>query len=94
MMDRLLAYEMVCTDPGGAVWDKSQYLEFVRTNFWHVESYELKDTKVHVYGDAAVVTGLFLTNRQLEAAAAASWRGARAHGSGGTEPGSVSLLKP
>jgi RNA polymerase sigma factor (sigma-70 family) len=62
MMDRLLAYEMVCTDPGGAVWDKSKYLEFVRTNFWHVESYELKDTKVHVYGDAAVVTGLFLTN--------------------------------
>ena len=61
-MDRLLAYEMVCTDPGGAVWDKSEYLEFVRTNFWHVESYELKDTKVHVYGDAAVVTGLFLTN--------------------------------
>jgi RNA polymerase sigma factor (sigma-70 family) len=62
MMDRLLAYEMVCTDPGGAVWDKSQYLEFVRTNFWHVESYEFKNTKVHVYGDAAVVTGLFLTN--------------------------------
>jgi ketosteroid isomerase-like protein len=62
MMDRLLAYEMVCTDPGGGVWDKSKYLEFVRTNFWHVESYELKDTKVHVYGDAAVVTGLFLTN--------------------------------
>ena len=66
MMDRLLAYEMVCTDPGGAVWDKSQYLEFVRTNFWHVESYEFKDTKVHVYGDAAVVTGLFLTNVNLK----------------------------
>jgi RNA polymerase sigma factor (sigma-70 family) len=62
LMDRLLAYEMVCTDPGGAVWNKSQYLEFVRTGFWHVASYELKDTRVQVYGDAAVVTGLFLTN--------------------------------
>ena len=62
MMDRLLAYEMSCTDPGGAVWDKSKYLEFVKTNFWHVESYKLEDTKVQVYGDAAVVTGLFLTS--------------------------------
>ena len=61
-MDRLLAYETICTDPGGGVWDKSQYLEFVRVDRWHVESYELKDTKVHVYGDAAVVTGLLLTN--------------------------------
>jgi Domain of unknown function (DUF4440)/Sigma-70, region 4 len=62
MMDRLLAYEMSCTDPGGGVWDKSEYLEFVKTNFWHVESYKLEDTKIQVYGDAAVVTGLFLTN--------------------------------
>ena len=63
LMDRLLAYEMSCTDPGGGVWDKSQYLEFVKTNFWHVDSYKLEDTKVRVYGDAAVVTGLFVTNR-------------------------------
>jgi hypothetical protein len=62
LMDRLLAYETVCTDPGGGVWNKAQYLEFVRTDFWHIESYELKDTKVAVYGDAAVVTGLLLTN--------------------------------
>jgi hypothetical protein len=61
-MDRLLADETICTDPGGGVWDKSQYLEFVRVDYWHIESYEVKDTKVHVYGDAAVVTGLFLTN--------------------------------
>ena len=60
-MDRLLAYEMSCTDPGGGVWDKAKYLEFVKMNFWHVESYKLEDTKVQVDGDAAVVTGLFLT---------------------------------
>jgi RNA polymerase sigma factor (sigma-70 family) len=61
-MDRLLAYEMVGTDPGGGLWDKSKYLEHVKGNAFHIESAELEDCKVHVYGDAAVVTNLFSSN--------------------------------
>jgi RNA polymerase sigma factor (sigma-70 family) len=61
-MDRLLAYEMVGTDPGGWVWDKSKYVELVKGDAFHIESAKLEDSKVHVYGDAAVVTNLLLTN--------------------------------
>jgi RNA polymerase sigma factor (sigma-70 family) len=61
-MDRLLAYEMIGTDPVGCLWDKSKYLEHVRTNAFHVESCEFKDTRIQVYGDAAVETGLALTS--------------------------------
>jgi hypothetical protein len=61
-MDRLLAYEMIGTDPTGCLCDKSKYLEHVRTNAFHVESCELKETKIQVYGDAAVITGLALSN--------------------------------
>jgi hypothetical protein len=61
-MDRLLAYEMVGTDPGGALWDKFKYLELVKGNAFHIESAELEDCKVHVYGNAAVVTNLFSSN--------------------------------
>jgi hypothetical protein len=57
-MDRLLAYELIATDPIGALWDKAKYLEHVKTNAFHVESTEFKDTSIDVYGDAAVVTGL------------------------------------
>lgn len=61
-MDRLLAYEMVGTDPGGGLWDKSKYLEHVKGDAFHIESAELEDCQVHVYGDAAVVTNLFSSN--------------------------------
>jgi hypothetical protein len=57
-MDRLLAYELIGTDPTGCLWDKAKYLEHVRTNAFHVESVEFKDTRIDVYGDAAVGTGL------------------------------------
>jgi RNA polymerase sigma factor (sigma-70 family) len=61
-MDRLLAYEMVGTDPGGGLWDKSKYLEQVKGNAFHIESAELEDCKVHAYGDAAVVTNVLSSN--------------------------------
>lgn len=56
-MDRLLAYELIGTDPTGALWDKSKYLDHVKRNAFHTESFELRDTRIQVYGDAAVVTG-------------------------------------
>ena len=61
-VDRLMAYEMFGTDPVGAHWDKASYLERVKTNAFHFESCEFKESKVQVFGDAAVVAGDFLTN--------------------------------
>jgi hypothetical protein len=61
MMDRLLAYELIGTGPVDGLWDKAKYLEHVKTNAFHVESVEFKDTRIDVYGDAAVVTGEVIT---------------------------------
>jgi RNA polymerase sigma factor (sigma-70 family) len=57
-MDRVLAYELIGTDPIGCLWDKAKYLEHVKTNAFHVVSVEYEATRIDVYGDAAVVTGL------------------------------------
>jgi hypothetical protein len=41
-------------------------LELVKKNAFRLESAELRDTRVQVYGDAALVTGLFLSNINSE----------------------------
>ena len=51
------------TDPGGNHWDKTTYLERVKAGSFLIESFELSDMKVHVYGDAAVATGLSIVNK-------------------------------
>ena len=61
-MDRLAAYEMHGTDPVGGLWDKPKYLEYVKVNRFRIDSCEFKDAKVQVYGDAAAVTGLTVSN--------------------------------
>ena len=58
-MDWLAAYEMVGTNPVGGLLDKPKYLEYVKVNSLRTDSCEFKEGKVQVYGDAAVVTGLF-----------------------------------
>ncbi len=60
-MDRLPGFELVGTDPVGCLWDKAKCLEHVKTNAFHVESTEFKETKIDVYGDAAVETGVALS---------------------------------
>jgi RNA polymerase sigma factor (sigma-70 family) len=55
-MDRLLAYELIGTDPVGCLWDKAKYLDHVKRNAFHTESWEFKDMRIQVFGDAAVVT--------------------------------------
>ena len=62
-LDRIVAYEMVGTDPGGRVWDKSSYLETVKRGDFQIRTIELTDLKVRVFGDAAVATGLTVVNR-------------------------------
>ena len=63
LMDRIVAYEMVGTDPAGHRWNKAEYLESVKSGAFKIESFELADTKVHVYGDAAVATGRSILNK-------------------------------
>jgi hypothetical protein len=47
-MDRMLSYELIGTDTVGCLWDKSKYLDHVKTNAFHVESIEFKDTRIDV----------------------------------------------
>jgi Domain of unknown function (DUF4440) len=62
-MDRIVAYEMVGTDPGWQLWDKTAYLESVKSGAFRIESFGLANVKVHVYGDAAVATGRLIVNK-------------------------------
>ncbi len=57
-MDRLLAYELVGTDPEGWIWDKTKYLDHVKRRTQQVAAVDLKDIRIQVYGDAAVETGI------------------------------------
>jgi RNA polymerase sigma factor (sigma-70 family) len=61
-MDRIVAYEMIGTDPAGHLWNKADYLEAVKAGVFKVESFDVADVKVHVYGDAAVAIGLGIIN--------------------------------
>ncbi len=63
LMDRIVAYEMIGTDPGGHLWNKANYLESVKSGAFKIESFELADVKVKVYGDAAVATGRSILNK-------------------------------
>jgi RNA polymerase sigma factor (sigma-70 family) len=57
-MDRLLAYELVGTDPEGWIWDKTKYLDHVKRRAQQVAAVDLKDIRIQVYGDAAVEIGI------------------------------------
>jgi hypothetical protein len=57
-MDRLLAYELVGTDPEGLIWDKTKYLDHVKRRAFQVAGVDLRDIRIQVYGDAAVETGM------------------------------------
>ncbi len=56
-VDRILAEDIIVTDPVGRTWDKARYLAELGTNGWGIDSYELTDILIHVYSRAAVVTG-------------------------------------
>jgi RNA polymerase sigma factor (sigma-70 family) len=56
-VDRILAEEIVVTDPVGRTWDKAKYLAELGGNAWGVDFYELRDISIHVFARAAVVTG-------------------------------------
>ncbi len=55
--DRIFAYEMIGTDPGGGTWTKTEYLDRIGTDGFGVKACDLVDCQVRVFGDAAVVIG-------------------------------------
>jgi ketosteroid isomerase-like protein len=55
-IDRLQAEDYVFTDPGGRVWTKARALETIKTGDLEIDSFELSDFQVRLYGETAVVT--------------------------------------
>ena len=62
-LDHILAEEVIITDASGKVRNKAQEL-MLRKAYDHHTSYNNTLEKVHFYGDAAVVTGLYTVRVQ------------------------------
>jgi ketosteroid isomerase-like protein len=56
-LERIYADEYLFTDSEGVTWNKSQDLANTKSGASKITSFKLEDMKVHVYGEAAVVTG-------------------------------------
>ena len=63
LIDRIVAYAMIGTDPAGHRWNKAEYIESVKSGAFKIESFELAEMNVHVYGDTAVATGRSVLNK-------------------------------
>src|SRR2546423_11930028 len=60
-LDRLLADDYIFTAPGGAVTDKKQLIEEVKTNGPDAgQTISYDEAKAHVYGNAAVVNYILI----------------------------------
>ena len=56
-VDRAEAEEYVYTDPNGQLSNKKDSLEAAKGGAAKISSFKIRDVKVHVYGDSAVLTG-------------------------------------
>ncbi len=56
-MERLCADDLLVTVPGMTVMTKSEAVGFLRSGGMKFDRYETSDTRIRVYGNAAVVTG-------------------------------------
>jgi|WetSurMetagenome_2_1015567.scaffolds.fasta_scaffold108173_1 ketosteroid isomerase-like protein len=55
-LDHLQADDYVFTGPGGELWTKARTLDTIKSGDLEIDSFELSDVKVRLYGDTAVVT--------------------------------------
>ena len=53
--DRLSTADYTFVNPAGKVWNKTQYLELIRSGTLKVESYTRDEESIRLYGDTAVV---------------------------------------
>ena len=56
-VDRSEAEEYVYTDPNGQLSNKKDSLDAAKAGATKISSFKIRDVKVHVYGDSAVLTG-------------------------------------
>ena len=64
-LDQLCADDLVVTVPGMTVMTKPEAIGVVRSGRMRFERYETSDTRIRVYGDAAVVTGRLERTRSV-----------------------------
>ncbi len=55
-IDQIQAEEFVFTDPAGGIWTKAQEIKTVGSGSLVIDSFELSELNVRIYGTAAVVT--------------------------------------
>ena len=63
---RFVSDDWVIIGPDGNVIDKLRFLEVIRTGDLEHESMESEDSRVRVYGDAAVITALSRSKGQYK----------------------------
>lgn len=54
-INRIQAEEFEFTDPAGQIWTKARALESIRNGQLQVDSFEMSEFKIRIYGDTAVV---------------------------------------
>jgi ketosteroid isomerase-like protein len=64
-LDALWSDDLTVIVPRMQVMTKSDSLAFLRSGRMKFQRYETSDMKVHIYGDAAVVTGRLLRSRTI-----------------------------
>ena len=62
--DRFLADDYIYTNPTGGVADKARMMKEIKSGDMKLESGQDDDVRVRVYGDTAVVTGLWTAKGQ------------------------------
>lgn len=55
-IDRIQAEEFMFTDPAGRTWTKTRGLDSIKAGNLVIDSFELTDAQVKIYGNTAVVT--------------------------------------
>jgi ketosteroid isomerase-like protein len=61
-IDQLQAEEYTFTDPAGRIWTKARALDSMRSGDLEIDSFELSDVQVKIYGKTAVVTFAIMWN--------------------------------
>lgn len=64
-LGRLVADDFISTTPTGEVFDKAQSLARIKSGELTFDSGKDSDVRVRVYGDTAVVTGLWTSKGQM-----------------------------
>jgi ketosteroid isomerase-like protein len=68
LYDRIEAADFAGIDALGGVYTKAQDIAGTKNGEWKVQSFQLSDMKVRIYGDTAVVMGQFSQKAQYKGA--------------------------